>query len=42
VKETFEDCDVMTQSMLIAYNQIRDHEDDERYITLIKSNAGRL
>lgn len=42
VKEAWDDCDPWTQAMLIAYSQLRDYEDQERDIQMIKCSVGGL
>lgn len=42
VKDNWDDCDVITQSLLIAYNQIRCYEEEEDRVELLKFLAGRV
>jgi hypothetical protein len=42
VKESWDDNDVWSQAQLIAYNQIREYEEDEDRINLYKASGAKL
>lgn len=42
VKDNWDDCNVITQSELLAYSQIREYEDEEKRVELYKFLAGRV
>lgn len=37
VKESWDDCNIIAQSMLIAYSQLRDYEEDEEKVQMMKA-----